>query len=152
MKKLKTFIVIILLIASVPLSAQQQPYYFNKILEGGFEEITEKLISALKNEGFGVITEIDMHNTLKEKLPDVELKPYKILGVCNPGFAYKTLQIEENIGIFLPCKALVKELGEEKTEVVIVNPAAVMSMLGKPELVEIATEVSEKFESALNKL
>jgi uncharacterized protein (DUF302 family) len=80
------------------------------------------------------------------------MKPYKILGVCNPSFAYKTLQIEENIGIFLPCKAVVKDIGNGKIEVVIVNPAALMGMLNKPELVSIAGEVSQKFQAALNNL
>ena len=74
------------------------------------------------------------------------------MGVCNPSFAYKTLQIEENIGVFLPCKAVVKDTGSDKIEVVIVNPAALMGMLNKPELVSIAEEVSQKFQKALNDL
>ncbi|GAO27674.1 hypothetical protein JCM15548_14516 [Geofilum rubicundum JCM 15548] len=89
---------------------------------------------------------------LKEKLDNVDIKPYKILGICNPGFAYKTLQIEENIGVFLPCKAIVKDIGEGKIEVVVVDPAALMGMLNKPELVSIANEVSDKFQKALEKL
>jgi uncharacterized protein (DUF302 family) len=89
---------------------------------------------------------------LKEKLKDIEMKPYKILGVCNPSFAYETLQIEENIGVFLPCKAIVKDLGEGKVEVVLINPSALMGMLDKEELVNIADEVAEKFKVVLEKL
>jgi len=116
------------------------------------EEVTNKTKALLKEQGFGVITEIDLDVKLKEKLKDIEMKPYKILGVCNPFTAYKTLQIEENIGVFLPCKAIIKDIGDGKIEVVIVNPAALMGMLNKAELVIIANEVSEKFQKALSGL
>jgi len=106
----------------------------------------------LKEQGFGVITEIDMDVKLKEKLPNIEMKPYMILGVCNPSFAYKTLQVKENIGVFLPCKAVIKDIENGKIEVVIVNPTALMGMLNKPELATIANEVSEKFQNALRNL
>ncbi|MCU4158190.1 DUF302 domain-containing protein [Carboxylicivirga sp. A043] len=134
------------------IAQEQESFYFSKTVDGTFEEVTNKTKALLKEQGFGVITEIDMDAKLKEKLPDIDMKPYKILGVCNPSFAHKTLQIEENIGIFLPCKAIVKDIGNGKIEVVIVNPAALMGMLNKPELVTIANEVSEKFQNALKKL
>jgi uncharacterized protein (DUF302 family) len=114
MKKLIRFISIVtLLIAFNAVSAQEATeYYFSKTIKGSFEEVTQKVKEVLKIEGFGVITEIDMDEKLKEKLDDVELRPYKILGVCNPGYAYQTIQIEENIGLFLPCKVLVKDIGD----------------------------------------
>ena len=98
------------------------------------------------------MTEIDMHTILKEKLPDAELNPYRILGVCNPGFAYQTLQIEDNIGLFLPCKTLIKDLGDGKIEVVMVNPTALMTMLDNEKLIGVADQVTEKFKEALDQL
>lgn len=127
-------------------------YYFSKTVKGTVEEVTAKLKTELKKQGFGVITEIDMDKKLKEKLDGVDLSSYKILGVCSPGFAWQTLQAEENIGLFLPCKALVKDKGNGNTEVVIVNPSVLMVMLGKKELAEIADKVKEKFLIALNNL
>ncbi|MCU4173986.1 DUF302 domain-containing protein [Marinilabiliaceae bacterium N1Y90] len=131
---------------------ENETFYFTKTIEGTFEDVVDKTKLVFKEQGFGVITEVDMDVKLKEKLDNVDIKPYKILGICNPGFAYKTLQIEENIGVFLPCKAIVKDIGEGKIEVVVVNPAALMGMLNKPELVSIANEVSDKFQKALEKL
>ncbi len=106
----------------------------------------------MKKEGFGVITEIDMEAKLKEKLDDVDLPPYRILGVCSPSFAYQTIQVEENIGLFLPCKTLIKDVGNGKIEVVMVNPSALMSMLEKEELKKIADEVLKKFLIALDNI
>ncbi len=127
-------------------------YYFEKTLTCSFDKAIDRVTEALQEEGFGVITEVEMDVILKEKLKDVEIKPYKILGVCNPSFAYKTLQIEENIGVFLPCKAIIKDIGNGKIEVVIVNPEVLMGMLNKAELVTIANEISEKFQKALKGL
>ena len=153
MKNLKIISVFVMILTIQSLSAQEnENFYFSKTVNGTFEDVTNKTKALLKEQGFGVITEIDMDVKLKEKLTDIEMKPYKILGICNPSFAYKTLQIEENIGVFLPCKAIVKDLGNGKIEVVIVNPAALMGMLNKPKLVAIANEVSEKFQNALKKL
>ncbi len=153
MKNLKIISLLVLILSIQSLSAQEnENFYFSKTMDGTFEEITNKTKALLKEQGFGVITEIDMDVKLKEKLQDIEMKPYKILGICNPSTAYKTLQIEENIGVFLPCKAIIKDMGNGKVEVVIVNPAALMGMLNKAELVTIANEVSEKFQKALNGL
>ena len=153
MKNLKIISLLLMAFTIQSLIAQEQEsFYFSKTIDGTFEEVTNKTKALLKEQDFGVITEIDMDVTLKEKLTDIDMKPYKILGVCNPSFAHKTLQIEENIGVFLPCKAIVKDIGNGKIEVVIVNPAALMGMLNKPELVTIANEVSEKFQNALKKL
>nr|NQU90266.1 DUF302 domain-containing protein [Bacteroidota bacterium] len=153
MKNLKIISLLIIVFAIQSLSAQEhQKFYFNKTVKGSFEDVTSKVKSLLKEQGFGVITEIDMDVTLKEKLQDVEMKPYKILGVCNPSFAYQTLQIEENIGLFLPCKVLVKEMGNGSIEVVMVNPSALMKMLGNTELEKIAQKVTDKFLIALENL
>ncbi len=153
MKNLKIILALLMILSIQSLSAQEnENFYFSKTVDGTFEEVTNKTKALLKEQGFGVITEIDMDVKLKEKLQDIEMKPYKILGICNPSTAYKTLQIEENIGVFLPCKAIIKDMGNGKVEVVIVNPAALMGMLNKAELVTIANEVSEKFQNTLNSL
>ena len=153
MNKIKVISIILMIFSLQSLIAQEQEtFYYSKTIEGTFEEVVDKSKHAFKEQGFGVITEVDMDVKLKEKLDNVDIKPYKILGICNPGFAYKTLQIEENIGVFLPCKAIVKDIGEGKIEVVVVDPAALMGMLNKPELVSIANEVSDKFQKALEKL
>ena len=125
-------------------------YYISKTINYSFEEATKKVKLALKEQEFGVITEIEMHEKLAEK--DFEIKPYRILGVCNPKFAYQTLQAEENIGLFLPCKALVKYIDENTTEIVMVNPSSLMKMLGNEDLITVADKVTVRFKKALNSL
>ena len=113
------------------------------------DEVTDRVKAVLKEQGFGIITEIDMHEKLEEKLGKVDVKPYRILGACNPGFALQTLKVEENIGLFLPCKVLIKQVDRDKMEVVMVDPSALMRILGNDELVSIADEVTVKFRKAL---
>ncbi len=153
MKNYKIILLLIMLVSIQSMMAQQQEkYYTGKTLKGTFEEVTNKVKSALKEQGFGVITEIDMDAILKEKLGDVVINPYKILGVCNPSFAYQSIQAEENTGLFLPCKVLVKDLGNGTIEVVMVNTSVLMRMLGNKDLDEIAAKVNDKFNTALQKL
>jgi uncharacterized protein (DUF302 family) len=117
-------------------------YYFSTILECGFEAAEAKALAALKEKGFGLISEIDMRQKLNEKL-GVEIRSYKILGMCNPGFAYKALQAEEKIGTMLPCNVLVIDKGNGTTEVAAVNPMASMMAIQNPALGELALEVTE---------
>ncbi|NQU34194.1 MAG: DUF302 domain-containing protein [Bacteroidetes bacterium] len=124
-----------------------ESYYISKTINSSFEEATEKVKLALKEQEFGVITEIEMHEKLAEK--DFEIKPYRILGVCNPKFAYQTIQVEENIGLFLPCKVLVKYIDENTTEIVMVNPSSLMKMLGNEGLMKVADEVTVRFKNAM---
>lgn len=153
MKYLKSIMILVLVMSFQVLIAQENDaYYFSKKMKGDFEEIVTKTKDVLKEQGFGVITEIEMEAKLKEKLPDLEMKPYRILGVCNPQFAVETLKIDENIGLFLPCKVLVKDLGNGAVEVVMINPSAMMEMLGNPELVKVADEVTSRFRLAMKKL
>ena len=116
-------------------------YYFSKILNCGFNEAEAKTVAALKERGFGLITEIDMQSKLKEKL-GVDLKKYKILGMCNPAFAYKALQVEEKIGAMLPCNVLVIDREDGTTEVSAVNPLASMMAISNPALGKLAAEVT----------
>lgn len=149
-----SLIILAVMFVTLQISSAQQPekYYFGKTVKGSFEEVTVKVKSALKKQGFGVVTEIDMDKTLREKLEGVSLRPYKILGVCNPGFAWETIQAEENIGLFLPCKVILKDLGNGNIEVVMVNPSVLMRMLGKKDLEETADQVTEKFRKALDEI
>lgn len=126
-------------------------YYFSKTLNVSFDEALRLTIEALKVEGFGVITEINMHEKLKEKL-NVDFKRYTILGACNPPFAYKALQAEDKIGTMLPCNILVIEQGINKIEVAAVNPIASMQAITNPALGGIANEVTDKLRNMISKL
>jgi len=118
-------------------------YYFNTTVELSFDEAIAKVTDELKKEGFGVLTEIDLAGTLKKKL-DVDLRPYKILGACNPPFAYKAVQAEEQIGLYLPCNVIVRDVGDGKTEVAAVDPLVAMSRVENPDLEPVAGEVQAK--------
>ena len=97
-------------------------YYIGKIVETSFEETLERVASALKDQGFGVLTEIDVQETLKKKL-NVDFRKYRILGACNPPFAYRALQAEDKIGVLLPCNVIVQETTEGSEEVSAMDPA-----------------------------
>ena len=123
-------------------------YYFTTILDCSFEDAESRAMIALKEKGFGMITEIDMRQKLKEKL-GVDIQKYKILGMCNPGFAYKALQVEEKIGTMLPCNVLVIDRGNGKTEISAVNPIASMMAIHNPALAGLAAEVTEVLEGII---
>jgi len=126
-------------------------YYFSKTLNVTFDEAVKLTAEALKSEGFGVISEINMHEKLKEKL-GVDFKRYKILGACNPPLAYQALQAEEKIGTMLPCNVLVIEQGQTKIEIAAVNPVASMQAITNPALGDVALEVTNKLKKVINKL
>ncbi|WP_117884117.1 DUF302 domain-containing protein [Aureibaculum luteum] len=126
-------------------------YYFNKTVSGTFEEVIEKVTVALKEEGFGILTEIDIKETLKKKL-DVDFKKYKILGACNPPFAYKALEAEDKIGTMLPCNVIVQEIEEGVIEVAAVNPMASMQAVENEKLNDIANEITSMLEKVIEKL
>ena len=126
-------------------------YYFSTILNCSFEEAESKAIAALKKQGFGMISEINMQQKLNEKL-GVEIQKYKILGMCNPGFAYKALQVEEKIGAMLPCNVLVIDKGSGKTEISAVNPIASMMSIQNPALEDLAREVTGVLQGIINGL
>jgi uncharacterized protein (DUF302 family) len=126
-------------------------YYFSKTLQTSFNDAVEKVTAALLEEGFGVISEIDLHEKIKNKL-GVDFKRYRILGACNPAYAYKALQAEDKAGIVLPCNVLVIEQGENEIEIAAVNPTVAMMAIGNNNLTEMATEVGEKLKNALANL
>ncbi|HEX9971368.1 MAG TPA: DUF302 domain-containing protein [bacterium] len=126
-------------------------YYFSKIINLPYEKAIEKVTDELKKEGFGVLTEIDVKATLKKKL-DVDFRKYKILGACNPSFAYEALKTERMIGTMLPCNVIVQEVEGGKTEVAAVDPMASMQAIQNPKLSSIASEVQTKLKNVIESL
>ncbi len=126
-------------------------YYFSKIINESFDRAIIKVIVSLKNEGFGVLTEIDVKETLKKKL-DVDFQKYTILGACNPSFAYQALKAEDKIGIMLPCNVIVQEISEGEVEIAAVDPVASMKAIENPALLEIANQVQEKLRKVIKSL
>lgn len=125
-------------------------YYFTKTIDLSFDAAIAKVTEDLKNEGFGILTEIDVKETLRKKL-DVDFRPYKILGACNPPFAYKALQAEEKIGVMLPCNVIVQQK-QDGVEVTAVDPVASMQAVENPNLAEVAKEVQAKLKSVIEAL
>ena len=126
-------------------------YYFSKTLDCGFDEAVTRATAALKDEGFGVLTEIDVAATLKKKI-GVDFRPYRILGACNPGLAHKALQLEDKIGTMLPCNVVVQDAGGGKTEIAAIDPVASMAAIDNPELKEAAAEVQAKLKAVVERL
>ncbi len=126
-------------------------YYHYKLVELSFDQAIEKVTEELKKEGFGVLTEIDVRATLKKKL-DVDFRKYKILGACNPPFAYKALQAEENIGVLLPCNFIVQEKTDGGVQVSAVNPLESMKAVQNEALASVAGEVAKKIMKVLENL
>jgi uncharacterized protein (DUF302 family) len=124
-------------------------YYFSKITDSSFEEVLTRVSDELKKEGFGILTEIDVRETLKKKL-DVNFQKYKILGACNPPFAYEALQAENKIGVLLPCNVIVQELPDGKVEVAAIDPAQSMQIVGNPMLKAVAEQVRTKLRNVMS--
>jgi uncharacterized protein (DUF302 family) len=126
-------------------------YYFAKTLETTFDEAIERVTAGLQQEGFGVLTEIDVKATFKKKL-DADFHPYRILGACHPQSAYKALTAEDKIGTMLPCNVIVQDIGGGKIEVAAIDPIASMSAVKNETLGRVATEVQGKLRSIIDAL
>lgn len=126
-------------------------YYFSKTLDLPFDEVIEKTTGALKEKGFGVLTGIDIKETLKNKL-DIDFKRYQILGACNPPLAHKALTSEEHIGLMLPCNVIVQEQENGKVEVAAVDPVASMQAVKNNELGDVAQEVRNLLKKVIESL
>ncbi len=126
-------------------------YYFSKILRTSFDAAVERVKEALKKEGFGVLTEIDVQATLKAKL-GVDFEKYRILGACSPSHAYEALTKENKIGTMLPCNVIVREVREGEVEVAAIDPIASMQAVENPALVGIAQDVQQKLRSVVESL
>lgn len=123
-------------------------YYFNTTLDTSFDEAIDKVTEELKKEGFGILTEIDVKATLKKKL-DIDFRPYRILGACNPPFAHKALEAEDKIGTMLPCNVIVQETAQGGIEVAAVDPVASMGAVDNSGLEPIAQEIREKLKRVI---
>lgn len=132
-------------------SKNTMSYHFSKTVDLSFDEAIEKTTSALKEEGFGVLTEIDIKETLKKKL-DVDFRNYRILGACNPPNAYKALQAEGHIGLMLPCNVIVQEHEDGKVEVSAVDPVASMQAIENDSLGEVAQNVRDMLKKVIDRL
>lgn len=126
-------------------------YFFTTTTTRTFEETLEKVKSELKKEGFGILTEIDVKATLKKKL-DVDFRRYRILGACNPPFAYQALLSEDKIGLMLPCNVIVQETPDGKVEVSAIDPVASMQAVDNQDLGEIAIQVREKLRTVISRI
>jgi len=126
-------------------------YDFSRTLNVSFDEAVVRVADELKKDGFGILTEIDVKETLKKKL-DVEFRPYRILGACNPPFAYKALQAEEKIGLMLPCNVIVREKEDGSIEVSAVDPVASMQAIDNPALGDIADQVRGLLRGVIDRL
>ena len=129
----------------------EMSYHYSKIVESSFDEAIDLVTAALAVEGFGVLTDIDIKATMRKKL-DVDFRPYRILGACNPGFAYKALQAEDKIGAMLPCNVVVQQLEDGRVEVSAVDPMASMQAVESEALGEIATSVADKLKRVVDGL
>lgn len=126
-------------------------YYFSKTLNTTFENALDLVIEALKTEGFGVLTQINIKDTLKKKI-DVDFRKYVILGACNPQFAHQALRSEDKIGVLLPCKVILQELPNGEVEVAAVDPITSMSSVQNEKLGTIAQQVQQKLKNVIKQL
>ncbi len=126
-------------------------YYMSKTISAEFDKAVELVTEALKKEGFGVLSQIDIQQKLNEKL-DIDFRQYKILGACHPLSAYKALQQEDKIGTMLPCNVVVQEAGEGQMEVSAVDPVASLMAVENKELENIARDIKSKLERVIKSL
>jgi len=126
-------------------------YYLAKTLPIAFDEAVNRVTAALKQEGFGVLTDIDVQATLKSKL-GADTPKYRILGACNPAFAHEALKLENKLGVLLPCNVIVREEAPRQTEIAAIDPVASMERVGNPKLAVLAEEVRVRLQRALESL
>ena len=126
-------------------------YYFSKTIDASFDEAIERVTEHLSNEGFGILTTIDVSATMKKKL-DVDMQRYTILGACNPGYAHKAIQAEDKIGTMLPCNVIVQETVDGRIEIAAVDPMASMMAIENESLGGIASDVRNKLQSVIDSL
>jgi uncharacterized protein (DUF302 family) len=123
-------------------------YGFGKVVDLGFDAALARITQELQKEGFGILTDIDVAATLKKKL-DKDMPPYRILGACNPPLAHRAITAEPSIGLLLPCNVVVREDDRREVHVEIMDPGAMMALVGKPEMASLAAEVRQRLERAL---
>ena len=124
-------------------------YYISRILDLPFDAAVSQTVERLKTQGFGVLTDIDIQATLKAKL-GIDMPKYRILGACNPSFAHQALQLEDRLGVLLPCNVIVRETEDGRVEVASVDPVVAMEKTGNPMLVTTAAEVRRRLVAAID--
>jgi uncharacterized protein (DUF302 family) len=127
---------------------REMSYYFSRILPIGFDEAVQRATEALKKEGFGIITEIDVKQTLKAKL-GIDFRDYRILGACNPKLAHEALELEDKIGTMLPCNVVVQAIAQGRTEISAIDPVASMQAVDNPHLKQAAEQVQMLLKKAI---
>jgi uncharacterized protein (DUF302 family) len=125
-------------------------YYYSKTVKEGFDEAVSRIKQALEEQGFGILTEIDVKSTLKKKL-NADFRNYEILGACNPPFAYKALQAEDKVGTMLPCNIIVQETADGAVEIAAIDPVASMKAIDNPALREIAETIGQKLKTIVQR-
>ncbi len=126
-------------------------YYISARLKVPFDDAIARAEAALKTDGFGVISRIDIQQTLKSKI-DVDFRPYTILGACDPTLAHEALQLEDKVGLMLPCNVIVQQSGSAEVEVAAIDPVASMQAISNPELAKAAEVVRDKLARAIDRL
>jgi uncharacterized protein (DUF302 family) len=121
---------------------------FSRTLSLTYDQAVERVKEALKSEGFGVLTEIDVKSTLKEKI-DVDFEPYVILGACNPTLAHRALSVDREVGVLLPCNVVVQQCGESRSRIMVMDPMAALGLIDNDEVAEVAKEARQRLERAL---
>ncbi|MHA6334229.1 DUF302 domain-containing protein [Qipengyuania sp. CAU 1752] len=126
-------------------------YYISTTMRASFDEAISKTEKALSEQGFGVVTRIDMRETLKKKI-GADFRPYTILGACNPKAAHEALQVEDKVGTMLPCNVIVQQLNDNRIEVAAIDPVASMQAIDNPDLKQAASEIRESLSKAIASL
>jgi uncharacterized protein (DUF302 family) len=128
---------------------ESMAYYISKTVQGDFDRVLANVVSLLKDEGFGVLTDIDVQATLKNKL-GAEMAKYRILGACNPTFAHEALKVEDKLGVLLPCNVIVRETAEGRVEVASIDPVVSMERTQNPALATMAGEVKRRLTNVID--
>ncbi len=126
-------------------------YYFSKTLQKTYEEAHPYIEEKLKNFGFGIVTELEMHKKFKEKL-NIDFRPYKILGACSPKHAFEAISTEEHIGLMLPCNIVIQDKGNNEVEVSVIDPIASMQAVNNPDLANTAADIQQKLKEFIESL
>lgn len=126
-------------------------YYYSKTIQKTYEEAHPYVEEKLKNYGFGIVTELEMHKKFKEKL-NIDFRPYKILGACSPKHAFEAVSAEEHIGLMLPCNVVIQDKGNNEVEISVIDPIASMQAVNNPGLVETASDIRKKLKDFIESL